>query len=249
MAKQCVFCDREANSKEHLWPDWILERLGKDQPTRRKIGKAIPKIVPNSVLEIRCVCISCNNGWMSALEKENIPLIGSLMQDIAAPLDESQQTLLSIWALKTAMVLDSVNAKERGHYYTRAECEALRLNRTIPDHTNVWIGAYSREGYSADGTILSLDLPSAPKAAKASLSTFVVGHLPIQVITIRPEPQHNNTRIEEVKIRPGQWDKLLLSIWPVEKRSIMWPPPLTFNNSGPQSIATLFARWRLGKQV
>ena len=214
----------------------------------RKIAKNWT--APEFNLTANVVCETCNNGWMSTLEAENIPLIGSLMQDIAAPLDESQQTLLSVWALKTAMVLDSVQVKQRGgHFFTREECKAIRLNRTIPDQTYVWIAAYSRKGFSVDGTILTLDFPTAPKAAKASVSTIIVGHLPIQVITIRPEPQHKNTRIEDVTIRPGQWDKFLLSIWPVEKRSIMWPPPLTFNNSGPRSIGTLFARWRLGKQA
>lgn len=156
-----------------------LERLGME-PIRHKIGKGPAKVIPHSWLEVRCVCVGCNGGWMSALEAENIPLIGCLMKDFAMPLDSSQQTLLSVWAVKTAMVLDFVNAKGRGRFYTRGECEGLRLSRTIPTQTYVWIGAYSRKGFSADGTILSLDFPNAPKAAKASVSTFVVGHLPIQ---------------------------------------------------------------------
>ena len=41
-----------------------------------------------------------------------------------------------------AMVLDGVNPKNRGHFFTRNECEALRLQRRIPDKTVVQIGAY-----------------------------------------------------------------------------------------------------------
>lgn len=186
---------------------------------------------------------------MSALEVENIPLLGCLMQDISAPLDSGQQTSLSVWALKTAMVLDAINAKDRGHFYSGEECERLRLHRAIPDQTYVWIGANSREGYHADGTILTLDFPNAPKGAKATVSTFVVGHLEIQVITIRPEPQHNNIRVEDVQIRAGQWDKLLHRIWPAGTRSVTWPPPLTFTNRGALSIAQLIYRWRVGKAV
>ena len=53
----------------------------------------------------------------------------------------------------------------------------------MPDQTYVWIAAYESRGYSADGTIVSLDFPDT-KTAKANVSTFVVGHLAIQVIAI-----------------------------------------------------------------
>ena len=49
--------------------------------------------------------------------------------------------------------------------------------------TVIQIGAYVRKGYKADGTIVWLDFPNASKAAKASVSTFVIGHLAIQVVT------------------------------------------------------------------
>jgi len=248
MAKQCLFCANEANSKEHLWSDWILQRLG-TQPTRIKMGKAPAKTVSHSVVEVRCVCIPCNGGWMSALESENIPIIGCLMQNTAKPLDAAQQTSLALWAVEKAMVLDAVNAKNRGHFFTRNECEALRLHRRIPDKTVVQIGAYGRSGYSADGTIVWLDFPNAPKAAKASVSTFVMGHLVIQVVTVHHEPEHENARVQGVTIRDGEWDKLLLPIWPVGTRPMTWPPQATFSNSGASSIATLQNRWRIGKDA
>lgn len=186
---------------------------------------------------------------MSALEAENIPAIGCLMQDIAAPLDAAQQTLLALWAVEKAMVLDAVNAKNRGHFFTRNECDALRLHRRIPDQTVVQIGAYLRSGYSADGTIVWLDFPNAAKAAKASVSTFVIGHLVMQVVTIHPEPEHKNVLVEGITGRGGEWDKLLLPIWPVGSRPVTWPPPAMFTNNGARSIAMLQNRWRTGKNT
>jgi hypothetical protein len=64
-------------------------------------------------LKIGTVCEPCNNGWMSSLEERNIPLIGCLLQDISTPLDACQQSSLAVWTLKTAMVLDSVNKRDR----------------------------------------------------------------------------------------------------------------------------------------
>jgi hypothetical protein len=184
---------------------------------------------------------------MSALEAENIPIIGRLMENTATPLDAAQQTSLALWAVMKAMVLDAVNAKNRGHFLN--ECEALRLHRRIPDQTGVEIGAYVRKGYSADGTIVWLDFPNAPKAAKVNVSTFVIGHLVIQGVTAHPEPQHENSRVGSIGIRDGEWDKLLIPIWPSGTRPVTWPLQMTFSNSGPSSIATLQNRWRLGKDA
>jgi hypothetical protein len=249
MAKQCLFCDNKANSKEHLWSDWILQRLG-TQPTRIKMGKAPATTMDHSVVEVRCVCnIQCNGGWMSALESENIPVIGRLMENTAVPLDAPQETSLALWAVMKAMVLDAVNAKKRGHFFTRNECEALRLHRRIPDKTVVQIGAFERKGYLATGTIVWFDFPNAPKAAKASITTFVIGYLVIQAVTVHHEPEHENALVEGVSIRDGEWDKLLIRIWPAGTRATTWPPQATFSNSGPSSIAALQDRWKMGKDA
>jgi hypothetical protein len=249
MAKQCLFCDNEANSKEHLWSDWILQRLG-TQPTRIKMGKAPAKHMDHSVVEVRCVCrVRCNAGWMSALESENIPIIGRLMENAATSLDATQQTSLALWTVMKAMVLDAVNDKNRGRFFTRKECESLRLERKIPDKTTIQIGAYTRKGYMADGTIVWLDFPNAPKAAKASVSTFVIGHLAVQVVTVHHEPQHENDPIRTVAIGNGELDKLLLQIWPAGTLAVAWPPQATFTDSGSSSIHTLQNRWRLGKDA
>jgi hypothetical protein len=205
--------------------------------------------MPHSVVEVRCVCIPCNGDWMSKLESENIPVMGCLMQDISTPLDATQQASLALWAVMKAMVLDGVNAKSRGHFFTRSECEALRLQRRIPDKTVVEVGAYVRGGYSADGTIVSFDFPNAPKAAKANVSTFVIGHLVIQVVSVHHEPEHENAPVGRVAIRDGEWDKLLLRIWPIATQAVTWPPQATFDNSGARSIATLQNRWRMGKNA
>src|SRR5262250_2964287 len=100
--KACLFCDKEADSLEHLWPHWILRRLGM-KPIRQKFGKRPAKVIPHSWLEIRCVCEKdCNNGWMADLEKENVPIIGEMMENRSLTLDEAQQPSLVAWAMKTA---------------------------------------------------------------------------------------------------------------------------------------------------
>lgn len=135
---QCLFCQKQAGSREHLWAAWIHQRIRRRQPVRIDFGDRSVRMSNDPEIKVKTVCGTCNNGWMSNLEQACIPLIGSLMQDLAAPLDPAQQTLLSTWAVKTAMVLDSTNTRNRKLFYERTECENLRLTSTIPDRTTVW---------------------------------------------------------------------------------------------------------------
>jgi hypothetical protein len=93
---------------------------------------------------------------MSSLEQTCIPLIGSLMQDLAAPLDPGQQKLLSTWAVKTAMALDSTNTCKRKLFYDRTECENLRLRSTIANRSKVCVGRPALDGLHADATDLGI---------------------------------------------------------------------------------------------
>jgi hypothetical protein len=245
MPRQCLFCDQNADSKEHLWPLWILERR-KSQPIRHSIGGSPVKIIPTPELTVRTVCRLCNNEWMNDLETKNKPLIGCLMDDFSAPLDASQQSLLAAWAMKTAMVSDSVNTRSRSLFYERSECEKLRLSYTIPERTSIWIGRYVGDGFSLDGTDIGITVPEVPQVKKGHVTTILVGHFAIQVLAVRFLPEYKST----VKVMPktGQWDDLLLNIWPIGSRPVAWPPPLSFTKSGSLSIARLADRWRIGNK-
>jgi hypothetical protein len=60
---------------------------------------------------------------------------------------------------------------------------------------------------------------------------------------------HVAPNIEDVQPKPGNWDKMLVQIWPVGRHNVMWPAELTFTRTGPRSIATLMDRWRMGQEV
>lgn len=207
---QCLFCNRQAGSREHLWAAWIHKRIPRRQPIRIAFADRPVTISNNPEITVKTVCGTCNNGWMSSLETTCIPLIGSLMQDIAAPLDPSQQSLLSTWALKTAMVLDSTNTRARSVFYERSECEKLRLSSTIPDRTRVWIGRSTLNGLHADGTDVAIQTPDGTKIAIGNATTLIVGHLALQVFAVHPLPRYKNKAINEVAPRPGPWDDLLV---------------------------------------
>jgi hypothetical protein len=119
MPIQCIFCDNNSGNKEHLWPKWIHER--KDfGPLNFQLGGSEKKVIPNPEITVKTVCGVCNNGWMSKLESENIPTFGSMLQDIAIPLDEVQQKSVAAWSVKTAMVSDSMKGRAAANqFYSR----------------------------------------------------------------------------------------------------------------------------------
>jgi hypothetical protein len=242
--RQCLFCDQKANSKEHIWASWILERVKPIGPIRHSIGKGPTKLLDNPELTTKHVCAVCNGGWMSNLESANIPIIGSLLQDISIPLDPSQQQTAARWAVKTAMVVESVKADD-SFFYSDAERDAVRSGSCLPRRTTVWLGRYAKgSSVGAFGTDIWIDMPDAPKAGNGCATTIVVGHLAVQVLSLRFHPQYGEGDIP-VAPKTGPWEKLLVPIWPVAG-SVTWPPPSTFGNAGSESIATLMERWKIG---
>jgi len=129
--RQCLFCLNPADSKEHIWPKWILDSIKATRPIRHSIGKKVATIIPKPELKIKCVCGFCNNGWMSSLESTNIPLLGSLIQDVSTPLDSAQQESIAVWIMKTAMVLDAVDTRTRTLFYTKEDRDKLRVASII----------------------------------------------------------------------------------------------------------------------
>lgn len=184
---------------------------------------------------------------MSRLENASKPIIGALMNDVSLWLDTAQQSQVAIWSMKTAMVVEQVNSRKRTPCYDQIEREELRLTSVIPIQTLMWLGRCSLRSLAAIGTDIWVDLPAIPKVARGAVTTIIVGHLAIQVLTIhvRAEHRHRNVDINTIHPKAGKWDKLLIPFH-FPTRTIQWPPPLTFTNDGAMSIARLMDRWRIG---
>ena len=56
----------------------------------------------------------------------------------------------------------------------------------------------------------------------------MVGHLVLQVLSWHPEPQQKD-KIVRMRAADGPWDKLTVQIWPIEKKSVNWPPPMSLS--------------------
>lgn len=247
MPEPCIFCDNNSGSREHLWPKWIHER--KDfGPLKMQRGKAGRVIIPHPEITVKTVCGICNNGWMSDLEAENIPIIGSMLQDIATLLDEAQQKTVAAWSVKTAMMSDSMKGRNApNRFYNRDECVDMRLAREIPARTLIWIGRIDGMHLVDIGTDFTLLDPDKNRIGMGSVDTIVAGHFITQAVTVHVEKE--GVEIPALTCKMGNWNESLIQIWPIQKPTVHWPPKVTFTNGGPQGIAYLMDRWRIGEGV
>ena len=80
----CVFCRRPGQkmSKEHLWPEWVLNLLPGGFANRNvtykmddsHLGRIREIQLPLFQLTVKDVCEDCNTGWMHQLEDATRPL-------------------------------------------------------------------------------------------------------------------------------------------------------------------------------
>jgi hypothetical protein len=184
---------------------------------------------------------------MSDLETGNEPHMRPMMHDEPIVLEPIQQKLLARWAVLKAIVIEAANRK-RAPFYGEAERDGLKPPLSfIPVGTSVWIGRLSGESFHAGGTEIWRQERDALKAVHGCVTTIIVGHLVIQVVTVHVLPISATSRLS-LECNPGAWDVNLLNIWPVFGAR-KWPPPVTFTYSGSDSIAGLITRWNLGENI
>jgi hypothetical protein len=140
-SRQCIFCLNQANTREHVWPKWILAVVDQNRPYRFGLGNA-PEIIISGEFKIRCVCGTCNNGWMSRMEDEVKLCLEPMLRGTMTPLTQSVQTRLSHWAVKIAMVVEAARPKSAAdRFYSDEDTRALREKGIIPDMTRVEVDA------------------------------------------------------------------------------------------------------------
>lgn len=236
------------DSAEHLWSDWILEELKPSQPIRVQIGKRTDKWVENPEVLVNCVCQQCNNGWMSNLENDNKPHMRAMLHDEPIVLQPSQQKLLARWAVLKSMIIEACN-RQRILFYGKDERIGLKPpSPFLPVATMVWIRRYSREGFHAGGTDIWRGIETFPRAMHGNVSTIVVGHLVVQVLTAHIIPKFGGFPIRPPKCKPGSWAESLVNIWPIFG-PVRWPPPISFTTSGADRISVLIDRWKIGNDL
>lgn len=241
--RRCLFCSTKANSLEDAWPRWITDQFKSSKPCNAQLERHGTKVnvwhVHQPELTVRCVCQSCNNGWMSELESQTKNFLQPLLMGENRVLDISGQTTIALWSLKTAMVLEALD-QSRQRAYTQQECEQLRRLSVIPWRTSVWLATSVDWSLFLSSKNRHMRTEDTNDISGVSI-TIALAHVVVQVLTIRVPPEVRPSTRVTTNVRRGPWDKATVQIWPVQAALVSSPPPLGLNSeTGLNAIAERF---------
>lgn len=245
--RTCMFCDEKADTGEHVWPRWLVERsLVERSPSSDIACTYLERVdrdvegwhTPKPTLVVKQVCSACNNGWMSRLENEAKFVLESILDGRLRILDASAQLTLAQWAVKTAMVLESLDCS-RPWFYSKNERRLMRGSRTMPERTSVWLTQCinHQHVYSVKK---DLRTTLGDGGLRAIATTMAFGSLAFQVVTIKTPPEIPRHVPVSYEVSDGPWDRTLVQVWPVSDCPLAWPPYYGLN--GDLGLETLTER-------
>ena len=242
--RTCFFCQSSKLTREHIWPDWIVElfphghkwRGGIDDTTGRRI-----RMTPTSLThKAKCACGKCNHGWMSDIEGITIPILKPLILSGGEPriFPSRHQRILAQWMTLRSMVFES-QVSERQHYYTQQEREAFAKDRSLEYLSNihVWLAPFPGAHL---GAAFFMQTHSAPaKNSGLQVITCHVGQIAIQFVAWKRFGASVSEFID--KLAATEWPQSTVQIWPCPAGELLWPPYLSLSPAGFQSLANRFA--------
>jgi len=218
----CPFCEStEDITDEDIWARWISklmrERFGNFRISTANGYKAhqrIPYIAP--------VCGTCNNRWLSVLEKDVQPTLSSMIlgpqpgEPQYRTLTSAQQELLATWAVKTAFMIDFSGIAPPvipAIYY-----QQLRMYRQALPNTVVLLAAYKgdqRAIFAAHGGLHLGIEPGMPP--NVFMTLFTAGRVVFKIFGYIGSDFPQNVSYNSA------FDHGLNRIWPATGDSIDWP--------------------------
>lgn len=245
--RDCLFCDSPADTKEDGWPLWLLKRfeVSSKSEVEARVGNDAPRTYRSTrPLAVTCVCAKCNNGWMSDIENKAKVLLEPMFRGARVGLDHAACATLSVWGLKTAMVLERIET-DGVVQYTRDECARLRQFSIVPARSRIWLAASldDTQLYSAKTHHLDAELD---RSASSHVSTLAFGTVVMQIYTLRlgstPSPDVRVT----TDVRRGPWEEATSQLWPVTTSVATWPPRVALNGvEGLDALAERFSTSRV----
>ena len=230
---RCIFCEGEADSKEHLLPDWLRRALAEGDGDFVDIGwseesggeaAAICGRGNGGVnsIKLKCVCKVCNTKWMSGLQNAAKPVLRLLAVDGDWPsLTEDDRRRMARWAVMASMVYDA--ADQASTTITQASRSAFCENGEPPSNWVVWIGR--RQDSSRDrwaGHVSYQEASGLPKhsqatafgLAKATVMTFSSNFAP----TFHPDWMAERLSLRAIWPQASPWFNEAPCRWRTERR-------------------------------
>jgi hypothetical protein len=137
MPRTCLFCEGTPVSLEHVWPEWTAAvwvdapSYTHDYKSGDELIRSWPALGPDVTAKV--VDKNCNDGWMSTLETRAKPLLVPMARGESVRLDEAEQKILALWALKTVLMFKSLELRSPSFNRTfyRAVSSTFRIRLLV----------------------------------------------------------------------------------------------------------------------
>lgn len=235
---ECIFCNQpfgpgRPRSQEHAAPQWCKELLPDLGPALHEHIRVTPEGRTDTELGTRdpfttvCgdVCEPCNNGWMHELEESAKWYLRPLIQGESRNQRFWRQTLCATWAVKTALVWDSVMPQHsvipRSVLHTFHRTQRLNLRQ------QVWVGHYvgpqphhsfRQTAAHIVGEIAEVTGPPLkPDDAHVYACVVTMGQAAYLVVGHILDVPYSHALPDELAPK-------LVPVWPPHHEVVSWPP-------------------------
>lgn len=238
-----MFCGQTGSlSTEHVVPKWVRKALRIGEPVREFRGTSYAGAAETLAVVFHEVCVSCNTGWMEALETAARPVLEPLLLG-AAPgssrmLDPDQQAILASWGVKTALLLALARFRGQDHGWIPASTLQWLYqhhdSRMPPPGSRAWMGGLSTSDVPA--SVQTACLYDADGDPAAQCVTFSVGCVVFQVFTTGQQDADLPPDTEDWLAPRGPYQSALLQIAP-SSSPVRWPPEAVFGIGDREALA------------
>ena len=221
--RTCVFCGGQPTTREHIFsPKWVADLTSTQEAyTGDFFRQAEDGTVQREQWAnrdgaggvVRCACATCNNGWMQELDTAAREAVTPLARGEAGTVSANGVRLVSTWAAKIAIVMDSMWGPE---ILDRALKESFRKTLEPPETWTVWATAMNPTRPRTRLRGVTLTAEAEADVPQAYFASFSVLHLIVQVFC---------PLIDGVVFRRSDgYERHTVRLWPSPPR-LRWPPP------------------------
>lgn len=236
--RSCLFCGGRPVTKEHVLPTWVYDTLGVVGPMTHVHGARPTRVARVFDIVLRAVCTSCNNGWLSSIEGHARNVIGPAMAGERVEWNAEEQKLATVWAIKTALLLELAERHLRGAGIAPAEHFAhLFATREPPPGSMCWMAAVDAKGKDILWSRVTTVDPLEGPPARGYFATVAVGYLVLHVFGWVWDASHAGERPTVSPVVPAHLRPALVRLWPIEMAIVRFPPGPYFD--GHQQLGLL----------
>jgi hypothetical protein len=249
MASVCVFCGRGPTTKEHVYPAWLRDAMPIAGLYRTTDANGQPLWEQGTFdIQAKVACATCNSGWMSDLEGAcGALLVNPMLYGSGVTLNVEQQRSVALWAIKTAVVLETYRKARTFAYLPEWHARWMPRTRASGERADppagISVVTFGRQLDFRDEGIehfavhrsLGLITREPPNDSKGYVATFVVGYVGFQVFGVNIQTGG----------LPGIWygpwvTERTIPLWPPVGVPVTWPPALVMSTADALRFADLW---------